>query len=72
MSNKSKIELDDFISPEREIDIGIKINPKARIVDFADIRVSAIDPNIRGAINWHLSNAKSKLQRLKDLFDSNK
>ncbi len=65
-----KIEIDDFILPERKIDIGIKINPKARIIDFADIKVSSIDPNIKGAIQWHLSSAKSKLEKLKTILGS--
>ncbi len=67
MSNK-KIEIDDFILPQQEIDIGIKINPKARIIDFANVELNTIDPNLKGAIDWHLDSAKSKLQKLKDLF----
>jgi hypothetical protein len=67
MSNK-KIEIDDFILPQQEIDIGIKINPKARIIDFANVQLNAMDANLKGAIDWHLDSAKSKLKKLKDLF----
>lgn len=67
MGNK-KIEIDDFILPQKEIDIGIKINPKARIIDFADLELKAVDPSVRSAIEWHLDSARGRLKKLKELF----
>jgi len=69
MSNK-ELDISDFIDPTRKIDIGIKINPKARIVDFADVKIAAIDPNIKGGIEWHLSRAQEKLKKLKGMLGS--
>lgn len=62
------MDIDDFIDPTKKIDIGIKINPKARIVDFADIKIAAIDPNIKGGIEWHLGRAQEKLKKLKEVL----
>lgn len=66
---KKTAEIDDFIDPHHKIDIGIKINPKARIVDFADMKIDLIAPNIKGGIEWHLQNARTKLQKLKKILE---
>lgn len=61
-----KIKIDDFIDPDKTINIGIKVNPKARIVDFADMKIASIAPNVRSGIEWHLSEVKNKLGKLKN------
>ena len=64
-----KFELDDFLPTNQEVDIGIKINPKARIVDFAEVRLTSIDRNLKGAIEWHIENTRNKLKKLQDLLN---
>ena len=66
---KKIADIDDFIDPHHKIDIGIKINPKARIVDFADMKIDLIAPNIKGGIEWHLQNAQAKLKKLRGILE---
>lgn len=63
-----EIELEDFINPEIEIETGAKISPKARLSDFSNIKMSAIDPRLKQEISQSLKNAKVNLSKLKNLL----
>jgi hypothetical protein len=45
-----------------------KLDPSARLVDFAHIEIHEIDPKIREKIEEHLKNAKANLTKLQLLF----
>ncbi len=58
-------EIEDFIDPKVEIKVGAKIDPNAKLVNFSNIKISAIDPQVREEINQHLYNIRSNLWKLK-------
>lgn len=64
---KREIEFDDFIDPEVEIETGVAINPKAKLMNFAKIKVTAIDPKIHKEISEAMVRIRGNLQRLKSL-----
>ena len=66
MSNKSEFDIDDFLEVEIEIDSGKKkFTPTARLADFADIKLSRIDPAIKEEVLKRLENVRSNLIELK-------
>lgn len=66
MSKKSEFEIDDFLEIEIEVDSGKKkFAPNAKLIDFADIKLSRIDPPIKEEITQSLEKAKSNLKELK-------
>jgi hypothetical protein len=64
---KKQIDFDDFIDPDIEIETGIAINPKAKLMNFAKIKVAAIDPKIHKEISESMQRIRANLQRLKSL-----
>ena len=48
-----------------------KLHPEARLMDFAHIEISDIDPEIRKKITTHLKSAKENLIKLRRLFQQN-
>jgi|GEM_PF-2389317 len=61
--NKKTFTLDDFIGAE----ISRKINPKSKISDFSEIKISAIDPRIRKEVEARIKNIRQNLNKLKHL-----
>lgn len=45
-----------------------KLDPNARLADFAHIEISEIDPRVRGKLMEKLSSAKESLSKLKMLL----
>ncbi len=68
MTNKKNIEIDDFIVEELIEKPIKKVDPKARLIDFANIKVAAIDPRVKKEINDLIDSAKSKISRIKSLL----
>jgi len=66
MSEK-KFTLDDFIGVEISNKLGKKINPKEKISQFSEIKISAIDPRIRKELEVRLKNIQQNLSKLKHL-----
>ncbi len=64
---KNNFELDDFIMEESEVLPGAKIDPKSRLVNFAKIKVAAIDPKIHKEISDSLKRIEGNLEKLKKL-----
>lgn len=64
----SEIDLDDFIDPSVEIKVGAPIDPRSKLIDFANIKVAAIDPAVRQKVEQHLHDARVKLDHLKSLI----
>ena len=62
------IEIDNFIDKSVKIKTGVKLDPKARLVDFANIEIFAIDPRIKVEIEDSLNRSKENLMKLKSLF----
>lgn len=48
-----------------EIESGVTIDPKAKIMNFAKIKVSAIDPKVSETIEQSLKNIRENLEKLK-------
>ncbi len=67
MLDKKHIEFDDFIDPDVEIETGVTIDPKAKLVNFAKIKVVAIDPRIHKEIDESIKRIEKNLQKLKAL-----
>ncbi len=61
----NNFELGDFIEDETQIKIGSKIDPKAKILNFSHIEVSAIDPKIRQELADLTKNIRNNLTQLK-------
>ncbi len=68
MTNKKNIEIDDFIVEELIEKPTKKVDPKAKLIDFANIKVAAIDPRVKKEINDLIDSAKSKISRIKSLL----
>ncbi len=65
MSAKNNFELDDFIADDLQIVAGTKINPKAKLRNFAKIKVAAIDPKIHKEVSDSLRKIEKSLDKLK-------
>jgi hypothetical protein len=61
--NKKIFTLDDFIGEKADR----IINPKLKISDFSEIKISAIDPRIRKEIEGRIKNIRHNLSKLKQL-----
>lgn len=61
--DKKSFTLDDFIGAE----VSRKIDPQAKISNFSELKVSAIDPRIRKEVEERLKNIKLNLNKLKQL-----
>jgi len=70
MANQPKktLDLDDFIDSDVRVKTNATIDPQDRLLDFARIKVSAIDPQLRLEIDQHLKEIEGNLKRLKLLF----
>ncbi len=62
-----KFTLDDFIGEEILGSPGKKIDPKEKISQFSEIKISAIDPRIRKELEIRLKNIQQNLNKLKHL-----
>jgi hypothetical protein len=69
-SKKTLIELDDFIDPNIEIKIDSSINPKARLVDFSNIKIPMIEARVRMKIEERLEEIKKNLQKFRNTISS--
>lgn len=67
IKRKTTIEFDDFINPDIEIETGIAIDPKAKLMNFSKIKVAAMDPNIRKEIAESVKGIRSNLKKLKSV-----
>lgn len=64
-SKKYNFEFEDFLSEEIEIEAGVAIDPKAKMINFAKIKVAAIDPKIQNEIDETLTRIHKNLRHLK-------
>lgn len=64
---KGKIEFEDFIDPTVEIETGVAINLQAKLLNFAKIKVAAIDPKIHQEVDGAVKRIQKNLQQLKAL-----
>jgi len=85
MPNKKKIDLDDFIhenikvekSPNKKTakatktkeSSSTKINPKAKLMDFAKIKVVAIDPRLSKQVENLSTRITDNLEKLRKLWN---
>jgi len=85
IDDEPRIGIDDFIAPEVRIETGVeisekkflpkkimpgsKINPEARLADFANLEVPAIDLSIKNKVQKHLKNAKNHAQKMRILLN---
>lgn len=60
-----KIEMEDFISEKTNTTIGKHLDPSSRMLDFADIKISKIHPEVQKEINEKIKNIKENLKVLK-------
>lgn len=65
--HKKTFTFDDFIGEEIVGKVSPKIDRRAKISDFAKIKISAIDPRIRSEVEDRLKNIKQNLNKLKQL-----
>lgn len=70
ISSSQEIEIDDFINSEVKVEIGSKIDPAAKLMDFSNIKVSLFDPRIKKEISHFLQSARQNLKRLKTISDN--
>ena len=66
-AKKTNFEFEDFLSEDVAIETGVAINPKAKLLNFAKIKVAAIDPKIHQEIDGAIKRIEKNLQRLKTL-----
>jgi hypothetical protein len=66
-AKKPDFEFSDFISSEVEIETGVAINPKAKLLNFAKIKVTAIDPKIHRKVDEAVQRIEKNLKNLKEL-----
>lgn len=75
--HQAQIEIDDFIDPKvkffeeekRSSKVDVNVNPTARLLEFANITIPAIDPKIRNKIEKRLDSACDGLRKLKLLSE---
>ncbi len=67
LAEKRNFEFEDFLSEEVEIETGALINPKAKLLNFAKIKVAAIDPKIHQEIDSAVKRIEKNLKQLKAL-----
>ncbi len=60
-----KIEIEDFISKKTATNIGKRLDPSSKMLDFADIKISKIHPEVQKEINEKIKNIKENLKVLK-------
>jgi DNA-binding transcriptional MerR regulator len=65
LSSQDLIELEDFIGPEIEFKKGTAIDLTAPIREFASIKISAIDADIKQEIAEKLKNIRINLEKLR-------
>lgn len=65
---RKEIDLDDFISPNIEIETGLNRQGKSRLIDYANIKIHAIDPNIEKEIIERIGNIRRNLQRFRSIL----
>lgn len=65
--NKRNFTVDDFIGEEINGETKSKVHREAKISDFANIKISMIDPRIRSEVEFRIKNIKQNLNKLKHL-----
>ncbi len=63
--NKKNHDLEDFIDADFEMKSHTTIDSKAKLSDFANIEIPAVDPQIHKKISQRLENIKANLHQLK-------
>lgn len=61
------IGIDQFIHSDENIKNGDIINPQSKMIDFARIKISAMDPEIREKLQSQVNDIRSKLNQMKNL-----
>lgn len=56
-------------TPPKKIIPGSKIDPEAKLLDFASLEVPSIDQSIKNKVNKHLKNAKNHAQKFRILIN---
>jgi len=69
---KKNIELDDFIDENLMEKPVRKIDPQAKLINFSNIKVSAIDPQIKQDLADLVSNVKASVAKIKALMSEKK
>lgn len=59
-------EIDDFIDPNVNVEIGVNIDPQAKLMNFSKIKVWAIDPKMKSEIVEKIGNIREELQSFKN------
>jgi hypothetical protein len=69
ISNFTNLPFDNSLKEENfEAEISTRnINPDDKLTDFAKIKISAIDENIKRELNFHIKKIKNSLHNLKSL-----
>ena len=77
-TEKPRIEIDDFLAKEEEVKIfpkknakimpGTKIDPTAKLLDFANLEVPLVDLNVKKEVNLRLQRIKNNLEKIKLLI----
>ena len=67
MPKNRNFEFEDFIDSNVEIETGVAINPKAKLMNFAKIKVAAIDPKIHKEVDEAVARIRKNLKQLKAL-----
>lgn len=67
-TSKAEIGVEDFIHSEHKVRPDGMINPKAKMLDFARIKVSAMDPSIREQLQSHVDDIRGKLNQMRSLM----
>lgn len=62
-----QMDLDDFIDPSVEIEVGASIDPQAKLRDFAKLKIADMDPRVRQTITESAANIRKNLKKLKQL-----
>ena len=62
-----KIELDDILGNKK---LSRKVDPNAKLSDFADIKINAVHPEIRSEVEKNLKNIRSNVNEMKHLLTS--
>lgn len=67
-SAPEKIEIEDFIDSNIQVETGIAIDPKLKIMHFSNIKVPAIDPKVRENIRERIKNIRMILREAREKF----
>ena len=77
-TEKPRIEIDDFLAKEEEVKIfpkknakimpGTKIDPTAKLLDFANLEVPLVDLKVKKEVNLRLQRIKNNLEKIKLLI----